>query len=234
MLESDDAFLLVGGQAGNFVWLGKDSSKEEKVKAMSTAVDVGSKSTKVVRVIEGTETAIFKQFFSHWNETENPSAGFGRSYAPGSIAEWSVEDLHLDNRKRIAKSAGSAIGFMPDDGMGEKTIWRVEDMDLVEVESEKHGFFFAGDSYVILYKYGDDKSIVYFWQGSKTSVDEKGASAIHAARIDNEELGGKAVQVRMVQGREPRHFIKMFGGSMVVFSGNSFIYYERKSYALRL
>merc|ERR1712013_604124 len=84
---------------------------------------------------------------------------------------------------------------------------------------EKHGFFFAGDSYVILYKYGDDKSIVYFWQGSKTSVDEKGASAIHAARIDNEELGGKAVQVRMVQGREPRHFIKMFGGSMVVFSG---------------
>ena len=48
---------------------------------------------------------------------------------------------------------------------------------------------------MILYKYGDDKSIVYFWQGSKTSVDEKGASAIHAARIDNEELGGKAVQV---------------------------------------
>ena len=76
---------------------------------------------------------------------------------------------------------------------------------------------------------------MYFWQGSKTSTDEKGASAIHAARIDNEELGGKAIQVviislgkrpiiqiikvRMVQGKEPRHFIKMFGGSMVVFSG---------------
>ena len=137
---------MVGGQAGNFVWLGKvgftmvlflitvhvmkDSSKEEKVKAMSTAVagaNGWAKSTKVifkhivsipicfgkvVRVIEGTETAIFKQFFSHWNETENPSAGFGRSYAPGSIAEWSVEDLHFDNRKRIAKSAGSAIGYL--------------------------------------------------------------------------------------------------------------------------
>ena len=48
---------------------------------------------------------------------------------------------------------------------------------------------------MILYKYGDDKSIVYFWQGSATSTDEKGASAIHAARIDNEELGGKAIQV---------------------------------------
>jgi len=222
MLETDDSFLLIGGQAGNFVWLGKDSSKEERTKAMSTAVAAGNgwaKSTKVVRVIEGTETAIFKQFFTHWNETDNPCAGLGRSFAPGSIAEWNIEDLHLENRKRIAKSAGSAIGFMPDDGLGEKTIWRVEDMDLVEVEGDKQGFFFAGDSYVILYKYGDDKSIVYFWQGSKTSTDEKGASAIHAARIDNVELGGKAIQVRMVQGKEPRHFIKMFGGSMVIFSG---------------
>ena len=88
---------------------------------------------------------------------------------------------------------------MPDDGLGEKTIWRIEDMKLVEVSfgsMNKHNlFFFAGDFYVILYKYGDDKSIVYFWQGSKTSTDEKAASAIHAARIDNEELGGKAIQV---------------------------------------
>ena len=140
---------------------------------------------------------------------------------------------------------------MPDDGTGEKQIWRVEDMELVEVasrvhdttnqifffqvEQEKHGFFFAGDSYVIIYTYGDGKSIVYFWQGLKSSTDEKGASAIHAARIDNEELGGNAIQVktfglisslqniatqvRVVQGEEPRHFIKMFAGLMVVFSG---------------
>ena len=32
-------------------------------------------------------------------------------------------------------------------------------------------------------------------------------------------MSGKATQVRVVQGREPRHFIKMFGGKMVVFSG---------------
>ena len=37
--------------------------------------------------------------------------------------------------------------------------------------------------------------------------------------MDNNDLNGKAVQVRVVQGREPRHFIKMFNGKMVVFSG---------------
>lgn len=226
MLDTNDSFILVGGQTGIFVWLGKNSTKAERVKAMASAEKIisdngWSKSTKIKRVIEGTETALFKQFFTHWNEAENTSGGLGRSYAPGAIAEWNIEDLHAENRKRIAKSAGPAIGFMPDDGSQSKQIWRVEDMDLMEVEQEKHGFFFAGDSYVILYKYGDghSQSIVYFWQGSKSSTDEKGASAIHAARIDNEELGGGAVQVRVVQGQEPRHFIKMFGGNMVVFSG---------------
>ena len=65
----------------------------------------------VLRILEGTETALFKQFFSHWNETDNPSLGFGRTFAPGSVADWNIEDLHFEARKRIAKSAGSAIGY---------------------------------------------------------------------------------------------------------------------------
>ena len=60
--------------------------------------------------------------------------------------------------------------------------------------------------------------IVYFWQGSESSQDERAASAICAVQLDD-ELCGKATQVRVVQGREPRHFIKMFKGKMVIFSG---------------
>ena len=82
-----------------------------------------------------------------------------------------------------------------------------------------HGYLYDGDCYVILYSYGDSGNIVYFWQGENCSIDERGASAIHAARIDNEELGGGAIQVRVVQGQEPRHFIKMFGGNLVVLKG---------------
>jgi len=223
MLDSKDSYILVGGTDGLFVWLGKESEKKEKVQAMKAAEkyiadNSLSKATRVTRVIEGLETAMFKQFFTHWNESECQSGGLGRTYSPGSIAEWNIEDLHADSRKRIAKSAGTAIGFMPDDASGSKKIWRVEDMELVQVPEDKQGFFFGGDSYVILYQ-SDSANIVYFWQGLKTSIDERGASALHAARIDNEELGGNAVQVRVVQGEEPRHFIKMFRGLMVVFAG---------------
>ena len=92
-------------------------------------------------------------------------------------------------------------------------------MELVEVGRADHGFLYSGDCYVILYSYCDSGKIVYFWQGESCSIDERGASAIHAARIDNEELGGRAIQVRVVQGQEPRHFIKMFAGNMIVLKG---------------
>jgi len=234
MLESDNAFIVYGGAEGIFVWIGKGASKEEKIKVFDVAdkliADNGlSKGTKITRVVEGIETAIFKQFFVSWNENDNACFGFGRQYSAGAVAEWQVEDLHFEARKQIAKSGGTAIGFMPDEGAGRKTVWRVESMELVEVAESDHGFLYDGDCYVILYSYGDSGKIVYFWQGQNCSIDERGASAIHAARIDNEELGGGAVQVRVVQGQEPRHFIKMFGGNLVVLKGGKESGFRNKS-----
>jgi len=55
---------------------------------------------------------------------------------------------------------------------------------------------------------------VYVNQGKSSTQDEKAASAIHAVRLDN-ELGGKAVQVRVVQGNEPRHFLRIFQGIFI-------------------
>ena len=52
---------------------------------------------------------------------------------------------------------------------------------------------------------------VFVFKGNDSSQDEMAASAIHAMRLDN-EVGGRAVQVRVTQGHEPRHFIKMFKG----------------------
>ena len=126
--------------------------------------------------------------------------------------------LHNENRRRLAKSGGTCLGFMPDDSKGSKDIFRVEEMELVPLETDKYGWFFGGDSYLIKYSYGSDNHIIYFWQGQTSSTDEKAASAIHAVQLED-ELGGKVVQVRVVQGQEPRHFLKMFGGQMVVLAG---------------
>ena len=58
---------------------------------------------------------------------------------------------------------------MPDDGTGEKDIYRIEDFELVKIDNEDVvGKLFGGDSYVIQYSYqnseGRQAYIIYFWQ----------------------------------------------------------------------
>jgi len=94
-------------------------------------------------------------------------------------------------------------------------------MALKPVDDSAGGKLFGGDSYVIKYTYeegGIKKYIIYFWQGSESSQDERAVSALKAMEMDD-ALGGSPIQVRVVQGCEPRHFIKMFGGSLIIFSG---------------
>ena len=233
-LASEDCFVLDSGTTnGIFVWIGKESSKEERIQAMKSAESFLAQNelpkwTKIVRIVQNAETATFKQYFDTWSEPQEKSSGLSRMYSVEAIAEWDVGSLHAENSRRLAKSAGSAIGFRPDDSTGTKEIFRIEDFEMVPLDEDKYGLFFGGDSYVIKYEYEYEYSncvflpayIVYFWQGGQSTADEKAASAINAVKLKNEVFHRfKAVQVQVVQGREPRHFLNMFDGKMVVFLG---------------
>ncbi|XP_037093391.1 gelsolin, cytoplasmic-like isoform X3 [Pollicipes pollicipes] len=227
---SQDCFILDTGAAGFFVWIGRDSAKAEKESAMTKATKYMQQKglpvwTKVERIVEDAEPAVFKQYFSRWVD-DDAQVGLGKVYTEEQIAE-SLPNLDLsahspaEQRHIIQKSAGAAIGFMPDDASGQLEIFRVEEMDLAPVAEEAHGMFFGGDSYVLKYTYekeGREQYIIYFWQGKESSNDEKAASALQAVKMDD-DLGGKAVQVRVSQGEEPRHFLMLFKGKMVVFMG---------------
>ncbi|ESO94636.1 hypothetical protein LOTGIDRAFT_227360 [Lottia gigantea] len=104
---------------------------------------------------------------------------------------------------------------MVDDGSGEVEVWRVQDFDLVAVDKVKNEQL----SYIFLAgKLGINNYLIYFWLGAKSSADEQGTAALKAVEKDD-ELGGAAVQIRVVQNKEPPHFMSMFDGKMVVFSG---------------
>jgi len=80
--------------------------------------------------------------------------------------------------------------------------------------------FYEGDSYVIQYsKSANTKpDIIYFWQGTRSSVFEKGLSAAQASLLDRLN-GDTAKQVRVEQGHEPAHFLNMFNGAFVTLIG---------------
>lgn len=104
-----------------------------------------------------------------------------------------------------------------------------------------HAAAVAGVSYFIVDFAVSLTPLLLFWEyknrlsfkGKDSTQDEKAASAIHAVRLDN-ELGGRAVQVRVVQGYEPRHFLRIFQGKIIrspncIFDSARFLFWILKT-----
>ena len=112
----------------------------------------------------------------------------------------------------LAIRAAASDTSLPVDG--DLQGWRIENMEMVAMEEGNLSQLYAGDSFVFLYTYTSGRSqefIVYFWQGRDSSQDEIACAAIYAQKLDDER-GGKPVQVRVVQGKEPAHFRALFKG----------------------
>lgn len=220
-LDTDDCFILDSGPSGVFSWIGKGCTINEKKAAMNNAMRFIKKKgypnyTQVMRVVEGGETPPFKSFFSNWvTSADQLAMGI---MDKSNIAAYNTSQFEVDSLHARAQKAKETL---VDDGSGTVKIWRIEKFRKVDVPEKEHGVFYEGDCYVILYTYQVkkyEKHIIYYWQGLKSSTDEKGASAIIAQQIDD-EMGGSPVQVRVVQNKEPEHFLRVFKGRMIVMKG---------------
>ncbi|MCI4392768.1 hypothetical protein PGIGA_G00149800 [Pangasianodon gigas] len=226
-LESTDCFILDHGSNGKiFVWKGKEANPEERSAGMKAAEEFIQrmgypKHTQVQILPENGETPLFKQFFKSWHDVAQ-TEGMGKGYVSNKIAK--IKKVPFDASTLHLSSAMAAQHGMIDKGDGEKKIWRIEGSNKVDVDPSTYGQFYGGDSYIILYNYqhGERRGqIIYIWQGEDSSQDEKGASSILATQLD-EELGGGAVQVRVIQGKEPVHLMSLFGAQpMVVYKGGT-------------
>jgi hypothetical protein len=211
MLKEEDACILSTGHA-IYAWIGKGASQGEKLHSMKYATQFISTHdlpdwTPVSRITQGAETQQFKQYFPGWKD---PVVLPGT--IPAGMTKSKFKKQTFDH-KAMFEQKKRELERLPDDGSGKLTVWRVEKREKVEVKSASIGHFYSGDSYVILYEYKDkrdkDAAFIYFWQGHNSSQDEKADSAIMAMHLDD-EMGGYPVQVRVVQGKEPPHFFKIF------------------------
>lgn len=94
-------------------------------------------------------------------------------------------------------------------------IWRIVDLCLEEVPKSQHGYFFSGDSYILLdtikFRDGSRRWNLHFWLGEKSTQDETTAAPIIATQLDD-YLSGGPVQYRELQGYESPQFMKYFKG----------------------
>lgn len=64
---------------------------------------------------------------------------------------------------------------------------------------------------------------ISLFKGRHATQDEVAASAIQAVHLD-QQYSGEPVQVRVTMGKEPRHFMSIFKGKMVIFEVQHYIY----------
>lgn len=85
----------------------------------------------------------------------------------------------------------------------------------------KYGQFNSGDCYIVKYTYSvnnKENYILYYWIGKKSTKDEQGTVALKTIELDK-ELSGKAIQIRLTECKETRHFMSLFNGRIVIFQG---------------
>lgn len=219
LLDTNDVFLVHASTGKIFLWIGKKSNPNEKREATARAVEYLKQnglpnSTQVERVSEGTESASFKSEFSLWD----PPASFGLKTSGTGKASGS-EAVSVQEVLARRQAEDTPV----DDGKGKLKVWVIKDFQKVEVDPKNYGEFFAGDSYILLYSYLKGKSeehIIYFWLGNDSTPDEKGAAALLTVELDD-SMGGKPVQVRVVQGKEPAHFRQLFQGKLLIYQGGN-------------
>lgn len=225
LLNHDDCYILDQGGAKVFVWKGKKANKAEKQAAMSRALEfIKTKnyppSTNVETVNDGAESALFKQLFQRWT-VKNQTQGLGKVNTRGKIAHITPEKFDASLMHVMPEVA--AQERMVDNGSGQVEVWRIENLELVPVDPKTYGYFYGGDCYLVLYTYLVNSKqcyLLYMWQGRHASQDELAASAFQAVEMD-QKYGDEPVQVRITMGKEPKHFMAMFKGKMVIYEGGT-------------
>ncbi|EAL66222.1 hypothetical protein DDB_G0282725 [Dictyostelium discoideum AX4] len=223
VLEAEECYIL-DCVSEMFVWTGTNS----KLKVRNMTLKMGNEmfaaranncwtSGACHREFPGSEQVLFKERFSDWGGSL-PIAMQQVPVGLNTATAKKQEKICIDT---MHKPKAEKEEVMIDDGSGKLTIWRVEEFQKVQLDPSTYGQFYSGDSYLVLYTYffkNKDNYLIYFWQGKNSSINEKGTSALLTVELDD-SLKGMAKEVRVVQNKEPKHFLSVFKGRFIIHQG---------------
>uniref|UniRef100_A0A8C4HFU4 Villin-like n=1 Tax=Dicentrarchus labrax TaxID=13489 RepID=A0A8C4HFU4_DICLA len=215
LLHSSDCYIADQRGSSVMVWKGKQASKEERREALNRAMGyIKAKnypaSTSVEVMTEGGESAMFKHLFKSWRD-KGQTQGLGSTYSVGKIAK--VDQVKFDVMELHARPELAAQQRMVDDASGDVKVRKKMQKHCLTQRELTSNF---SDSCIICFMSG--RMLKLF--GRHATKDEITACAYQAVNIDN-KYNGAPVQVRVVMGKEPRHFLAIFKGKLIIFEGGT-------------
>ncbi|XP_045472263.1 advillin isoform X1 [Harmonia axyridis] len=219
-LESESVFIIDQGTNGIWIWVGRKAADKEKTIALRNARGFVKKKkypsyTKVTRVVEDHEPYEFKMLFSCWNDESKM-----KNKAKPTILIQKFDAQAMEDRSSLA-----AETQLIDNGSGHVTVWRIDSPRTTEVTYDRHGYFFSGDCYIVLYTYKTKKEnhLLYYWLGTHATQEDLDCTITKLSEIEA-ELESIGFQARVIQGYEPAHFLQIFQGKMTIFQGKGIMF----------
>uniref|UniRef100_A0A8C9XVC3 Supervillin d n=1 Tax=Sander lucioperca TaxID=283035 RepID=A0A8C9XVC3_SANLU len=185
------------------------------------------------RLSEHNETSLFREKFLDWAERKKEEAAQALLDNEPEPVKTVLEGVNVQRGHGLVRA---------DDGRQAElaTIavdaWHIKEHGEEELPKESLGQLHEGDAYIIRWKYsittlvgkrqkpgelsagapGRERTACFFWQGSHSSISEKGTSALMTV-----ELGShRGSQVLVSEGKEPPCFLQLFQGGLIIHKGS--------------
>ncbi|XP_042444241.1 villin-5-like isoform X2 [Zingiber officinale] len=222
LLDTNKCYLLDCGTE-IYVWMGRNTSLDERKTASSFAEDLLRESIRshahFIRVIEGFETVVFRSKFDKWTQTSEVTVTEdGRGKVAALLKRQGLNVKGLTKAAPVKEEPQPYI-----DCTGNLQVWRVDGKEKTLLSQSDQSKFFSGDCYIFQYAFpGDDKEeyLIGNWFGKK-SIEEERAAAVSLTAKMLESLKLQAVQARFNEGKEPLFFFCIFQSFMSFKGGLS-------------
>jgi hypothetical protein len=248
LLEHECSYVLDCGTE-IFVWHGSKTTGNIRQEAVVYADGLKHDKTRpdwvdVTVTANGAEPGLFKVKWKGLFEeyVDSPVKFANRLNKMNPVARVRQEKINVDallHPEKYAAAKEEEIGNErlisnkdPNDD-SDTTIYYIKNKMRVELPKEEYGFFYSENCYIMHYTIripgSTTRHIVYFWQGRGSSVNARGYSAMLAAELAK-QTSRDCIQVRVVQNKEPEHFLSHFEGFYCVRTGKRHGWKKRQTH----
>lgn len=232
-----------------FVWHGSKTTGNIRQEAVLYAEGLQRDGTRpewvdVTVTANGAEPGLFKVKWKGLFEeyVDNPVKFANRLNNMNPVAKVRQERINVDallHPEKYAAAKEEEVGNErlvsnkdPNDD-SDTAIYYIKNKQRVELPKEEYGTFYSENCYIIHYSIripgSSTRHIIYFWQGRLSSINARGYSAMLSAELAK-QTSRDAIQIRVVQNKEPEHFLSHFEGKYCVRSGKRHGWKKRQTH----